>query len=148
MIEFFSDKYVIYESNDIRMQHLHEALQFFRDWQEETKERKRNFLSEKLWFDLNSMVLGFCYLVRFKLQKFPGSVIKPSIMNQDIVENHFSQLRGANGQNENPTYLLATATQNSVIFGQSTISKKCNTGGTTTHSFTELPKEKLFSKKR
>ncbi len=69
-------------------------------------------------------------------------------MNQDVVENHFSHLRGANGQNENPTYLLATATQNSVIFGQSTISKKCNTGGSATNSFTELPKEKLFSKKR
>ena len=95
-----------------------------------------------------TLVLCFCYLVRFKLQRFPGSVMKACIMNQDVVENPFSQLRGANGQNKNRTYLLATATHNSVIFGQSTISKKCNTGCTTTHSYTELPKGRLFSRKR
>lgn len=147
MIEFISDKYAVYQSNDIRLQYLQEALQFFIDWQKETKETKRHFLSDKLWFDLNSMILGFRYLVSFKLQKFAGSMVKPAIMNQDVVENHFSQLRSANGQNENPTYLLATATQNAVIFGQATISKKSNTGCKQKRYFTELPKENLFSRK-
>ena len=37
------------------------------------------------------MVQGFISIV--KLALFPGSTIKPAIMNQDIVENRFSQLR-------------------------------------------------------
>ena len=69
-------------------------------------------------------------------------------MNQDLVENHFSQLRSAIGQNENPTYLLTQGTQNSIIFGQTTISKKSNTGTSRNSSFAELPKENLFSKKK
>ena len=85
-------------------------------------------------------------LVREKLSRFPGSVIKPAIVNQDLVENRFSQLRGANGQNENPTYQLTQAAQNSVIFGQSIVSKKSNTGGMKSNSFVGLPNKSLFDK--
>ena len=120
MVKLFADKHVIYQMNDIRLHYLCKALQFFNDLYEETQtsNSKKHFLSEKLWFDLNSMILGFCYLVCMKQRRFPGSVVKQCIINQDVVENHFSQLRAANGLNENPTYLLAEATQNSVIFGQ------------------------------
>jgi hypothetical protein len=97
---------------------------------------------------MQSMILGFITLVKVKLARFPGSVIKPAIMNQDLVENHFSQLRAANGQNENPTYLLTQGTQNLIIFGQTTVSKKSNTGTSRNSSFAELPKENLFSKKK
>jgi hypothetical protein len=41
---------------------------------------------------------------------------------------YFSQSRAANAQNENPTYLLTQTIQNAVIFGQSIISRKSNTG--------------------
>ena len=148
MVELFADKYVIYQMKDTRLLHLREALQFFREWYEETltTKSKKEFISDKLWFDLNSMILGLCQLVRIKLQRFPGSVVKPCILNQDVVENHFCQLRAANGQNENPTYALAEASQNSVIFGQSTISRKSNTGSTRNLTFTDLPKDKLFRK--
>ena len=73
-------------------------------------------------------------------------MIKPAIVNQDLVENHFSPLRGANRQNENPTYQLTQATQNSVIFGQSIVSKKSNTGGMKRNSFVGLPNKSLFGK--
>ena len=148
MIELFSGKHAIYQINDIRLHYLREALQFFEDWYEETRTAKRQFLSEKLWFDLNSMILGFCYMVHAKLQRFPGSVIKPCIINQDVVENHFCQLRAANGQNENPTYSLVESTQNSIIFRQKCYSKKSNTGHAKNYTFAELPKDKLFSTKK
>ncbi len=87
-------------------------------------------------------------LVKSKLTRFPGSCIKPAIVNQDVVENHFCQLKGANGQNDNPTYQIVQGTQNSIIFGQTTISKKCNSGTTSKNiSFAGLPKEKLFSRR-
>lgn len=67
-------------------------------------------------------------MVAVKLKNFPQSVIKPAIVNQDCVENHFCQVRACNGQNNNPTYHKQESTQNSIRFGQSTISRKSNAG--------------------
>ena len=64
------------------------------------------------------------------------------------MKNHFSQLRGANGQNENPTYQLTQGTQNSVIFGQSIVSKKSNTGGMKSNLFVGLPNKSLFGRNK
>ncbi|CAB3996459.1 Hypothetical predicted protein, partial [Paramuricea clavata] len=147
MVELFSDKYAIFHVKDNRILKLQRALQYFHNWKLNAITSKE-FLSYKSWFDLQSMILGFISLVKSKLARFPGSCIKPAIVNQDVVQNHFCQLRGANGQNDNPTYQMVQGTQNSVIFGQTTISKKCNTGTTTKNvSFTGLPKEKLFSRR-
>ena len=146
MVEFFSSKQAIYDVNDIRLQSLQSTLSYFSQWKANVS-KSNEFVSCKLWFDLQAMILGMISLVKVKLTKFPESIVKPAIINQDVVENHFCQLRAANGQNENPTYLLTQATQNSIIFGQRTISKKCNTGTLENSSFTELPKEKLFNAK-
>ncbi len=59
---------------------------------------------------------------------FPQSVIKPAIVNQDCIENHFCQVRACSGQNNNPTYNQQESTQNSIRFGQSTVSRKSNAG--------------------
>lgn len=55
-------------------------------------------------------------------------MIKPAIINQDLVENHFCQIRACNGQNNNPTRRLQETTQNTVSYGQTTISRKSNAG--------------------
>jgi hypothetical protein len=146
MVELFSDKHAIFDVKDRRLLQLEAALQFFAGWKLNASSPKE-FLSDKSWFDLQSMVLGFISLVNSKLARFPGSLIKPAIVNQDVVENHFSQLRGANGQNDNPTYQMVQGTQNSVIFGQTTISKKCNTGNTKNDSYAGLPKDNIFSRR-
>ena len=74
------------------------------------------------------MILGFESIVAIKLKKFPQSVIKPGIINQDCVENHFCQVRAGNGQNNNPTFHLQESAQNSIRYGQTTISRKSNAG--------------------
>ena len=87
------------------------------DWCTEIGTAKNMFISQKLWFDIQSMclgVLGFKSLVSFKLERFPNAVIKPAITNQDCVENHFCQVTSCNGQNNNPTYLQQQPTQNSI----------------------------------
>ena len=105
MIELFADKHAVYDVDDSRLQALQATLLFFSTWKEGTTKRNQ-FFSEKLWFDIQSMIHGFISLVQTKLRRFPGSIIKPAIINQDCVENHFCQLRGANGQNEiAPSYL-------------------------------------------
>ena len=150
MVKLFSDKRVIFDAKDVRLEGLSAALDYFNTWKDQigSPQAKNQFFSEKLWFDLQSMILGFHTTVEVKLSRFPGSVIKPAIINQDLVENHFSQLRAANGQNENPTYLLTQSTRNSVIFGQTTVSRKGNTGTSKNASFSELPKEHIFSRKQ
>ncbi len=147
IVELFSDKQVIYDVNDERLSKLWGVLQYFSNWKENVL-AESEFISQKLWFDIQSMIFGFISIVKIKLNRFPGSLIKPAILNQDVLENHFSQLRAANGQNDNPSYQLVQATQNSVIFGQTTVSRKCNTGCTKNNSFVELPKDKVFGKKR
>ena len=147
MVELFLDKHTVFHAKDNRFLKLQRALQYFRNWKLNTTTSKE-FISDKSWFDMQSMILGFISLVKTKLGRFPGSFIKPAIVNQDVVENHFCQLRGANGQNDNPTYQMVQGTQNSVIFGQMTISKKCNTGTTAKNiSYAGLPKNKLFSRR-
>jgi hypothetical protein len=147
MVELFSDKHGIYHVNDNRIRALNDSLNFFTEWEQQITTGKE-FVSTKLWFDMQSMILGFTSIVRERLSRFPGSVVKPAIVNQDLVENHFSQLRGANGQNENPTYQLTQGTQNSVIFGQSIVSKKSNTGGVQSNSFVGLPNISLFGRNK
>ena len=147
MVDLFSDKHGIYHTNDNRICALNDSLKLFTELEQQTTTGKE-FVSTKLWFDTQSMILGFTSMVREKLSWFPGSVIKPAIVNQHLVENHFSQLRGANGQNENPTYQLTQGTQNSVIFGQSIVSKKSNTGGMKSNLFVGLPNKSLFGRNK
>lgn len=88
-------------------------MKYLEDWKEETSTPK-HFISDKLWFDLQAMTHGFKSIVNIKLTKFPNSVIKAWIVNQDGVENHFCQTRACNGQNNNPTYRLQELSQNSI----------------------------------
>ena len=138
LVELFSDKQFIHDVQDDRLTNLAKCLDFFKNWNDQCTEKKQ-FISDKLWFDLQSLIHGFIAIVRYKLLRFPESVGRPAIVNQDIVENHFLQLRAANAQNENPTYLLTQSTQNAVIFGQSVISKKSNTGVQRNETVANLP---------
>lgn len=102
---------------------------FLNKWKAEAgNEASKKILTKKLWFDLQSMILGYQSIIAVKLKIFPQAVIKPAIINQDCVENHFCQVRACNGQNNHPTYRLQESTQNSIRHGQTTISRKSNAG--------------------
>ena len=82
-------------------------------------------------------------MTSIKLTKFQNSVIKPAaIVSQDCVENHCCEVRACNGQNNNPTYLQQEATQNSIHYGQTTISGKSNAGASTAQNLSSctIPK--------
>lgn len=128
IIQLFQDKHVISSTSDARLNHLTEFHSFLARWKSSTEGKSECFLSSKLWFDLQSMIFGFQAIVSIKLKEYPQSVIKPAIVNQDLVENHFCQIRACNGQNNNPTWRLQETTQNTVRYGQTTISRKSNAG--------------------
>lgn len=128
LVEIFGDKQPISSVTDKRLVHLNSFYRYLISWREESTDNNCHFLSSKLWFDLQSMFLGFMALVAYKLRKFPHSVIKPAIVNQDCAENHFCQVRACNGQNNNPTFRQQESTQNSIRYGQTTVSSKSNAG--------------------
>jgi len=128
VIDLFNSKCPITNINNTRLKKLHSFYKFMLNWREESADDNSSFISSKLWFDLQSMCLGFNALVQIKLKNFPQSSIKPAIVNQDCVENHFCQVRSCNGQNNNPTYNQQQSTQNLIRFGQTVISRKSNVG--------------------
>lgn len=138
IIEFFNSKCPVGDVNDKRLKTLQAFYNFMLAWKEECGQDSGKFVSSKLWFDIQSMCLGFKSLVMIKLKKFPQSVIKPAIINQDCVENHFCQVRACNGQNNNPTYDQQASTQNSIRFGQTVISRKSNAGNVSESSSCSL----------
>ena len=125
-IEIFTSKLSVSNSKDQRLGVLTGFHSWLERWQRDAE--SKNFLSTKLWFDLQSMIQGVKSVVSIKLSEFPNSTIKLWIINQDLVENHFCQLRACNGQNNNPTYRLQESAQNSIRYGQTTVSRKSNVG--------------------
>ena len=128
MVGLFNDKLYITSTHDNRLKQLQKFYLLMQSWADQTETKPSLFVSSKLWFDIQSMCLGFSALVSIKLSQFPQSVVKPCIINQDCVENHFGQVRSCNGQNNNPTYLQQQSTQNSIRIGQTFISPKSNAG--------------------
>ena len=126
--ELFHDKHVIHSVDDCRLHDLTRFYQFLTRWHDATNGESDQFISQKLWFDLKSMIFGFHSIVHIKLNEYPHSVIKPAIVNQDVVEGHFYQVRACNGQSNHPTWRLQEAAQNTIRYGQTTISRKSNTG--------------------
>lgn len=133
-ISLFNDKHVITSASDQRLKDLKQFLAYMQSWRnslpltDKGTVKSDEFISYKLWFDIQSMILGFDSLVKIKLRAYPQSFIKPAIVNQDVVENHFCQIRACNGQNNNPTWHLQESAQNSIRYGQTTISRKSNAG--------------------
>ena len=140
MIEVFEDPKPITGTNDSRLHQLDVALAWFMKWEESVMAmacapgiKGKMLLSDKLRFDLSSMVLGFKSLCEIVTAK--GGSVVPATTNSNIVENIFCQQRGHTGQNTNPNYYQYCHTMNGIILGQRTTTKKCNTGSGTSFPF-------------
>lgn len=113
IVSLFNDRLYINSSDDLRLHKLNNLYNWMCHWANETEGNSKSFISSKLWFDMQAMCLGFQSMVHYKMTRCPSTVIKPAIVNQDCVENHFCQIRSCNGQNDNPTFLQQQSTQNS-----------------------------------
>lgn len=127
LVDLFNDKLVMKSKSDPQLIGLDQFYKFMSDWRNESWKAMTS-LSSKLWFDLQSMCLGFRSMVAVKQEQFPSSVIKG-------VGNHFCQVRSCNGQNNNPIFLQQESIQNSIRYGQTTISPKSNVGKASESSF-------------
>ena len=91
--------------------------------------------------------------MEIKQSYFGEATLKPIIINQDILENIFCQIRGSNGQNNHPKYHTYSTTLTAVNIGQSVVSGKGNAACTDKMTGVQLPRSGLpnehpFSRKR
>lgn len=121
--------------SDERLKQNSDAINWFINWENKVKRdtdiknKEKHLISHQTREDIISSVKGFEELCIYKLKKSNSSII-PSRVNSDIIENMFCQQRTLhNGANTNPTYLGYCNSVNSVILGQTSISRKSNVGG-------------------
>jgi hypothetical protein len=98
--------------DDPRLMENDSVLEFFNDWYRELQqtdlpkqEKNKRFISDKLYFDLQSMIIGFKSYCNMLLELFPAAGINAAHTNQDKTENLFGFIRAANGPNEMPNVL-------------------------------------------
>ena len=136
IVNIFDDRRPVSSLDDHRLATNHEVLDYLNRWEKDAEahtelskaERAKRLLSDKLRFDLSSMIIGFREVCRIAFEHFPGSTMSPFRTNSDLVENIFCQERGHNGQNSNPTYAQYGPTMNSIVLGQTTTTTSSNTG--------------------
>ena len=122
MVMIFNDRRPFYSLEDERFSELKASLSWFDEWRLAIKTlavpaetKKQMFISQKCFFDISSMIIGFRELCRISFSKHPGCRVFAWRMNSDLVENIFCQERGCNGQSTNPTvqrYSKLTYNQN------------------------------------
>lgn len=144
MVTFFHDTRPVVGMSDPRLQTLRKNLDYFNKWElsvmennDLTKAQKtRRLITQETRDDLNSAILG-CLQICSNATKMGISVI-PAYLNCDPIENTFCQQRGINnGMNTNPTLLQYGPGINSIILGESSVSRKSNSG-VKAHSYKAL----------
>ena len=146
IIDIFADHRPIADLGDHRLAMNNEVLEYLKKWESDASQRQelsktergKRLLSQKLRFDLTSMIVGFHEVCSIAFQRYPGSTISPFRTNSDLVENVFCQTRGKNGQNANPTYAQYGPTMNGIILGQTTTTSRSNTSSVANLSFYKL----------
>lgn len=135
LILTFRDSRPITDAMDDRLQEIHDIFLWFVNWEKDNKlntsikNREKSLISIQTREDIVSCLLGFEELCKYRLQKSSASIV-PNRTNSDLIENMFCQQRTLhNGANTNPTYLGYCRSVNAVILGQTSVSRKSNSGG-------------------
>ncbi|KAJ8319800.1 hypothetical protein KUTeg_001387 [Tegillarca granosa] len=137
LVSNFRDARPITSASDDRLRENHDVMDFFVEWEREIKKDSKiknngkHLISLQTRQDIISSILGFEELCKQKFKHSNFSMV-PNRINSDVIENIFCQQRTLySGANTNPTYLSYCHSMNSVTLGQTTISRKSNTGGET-----------------
>lgn len=134
MIEIFYNGNPVRNLGDTRLQELQIIDEWFSKWKSAVEmepissaEKSRKLMSRQCMEDVHSCLLGFNQLCEILLKDSKTSFITPTLINSDVVENHFCQQRSTyNGANTNPNVLQYQRNQNTIILSQNIISNKAN----------------------
>ena len=123
MIEVFLDFRAINKSTDERITTLRRAHQYFQQFQGEAA--RESFTAETSYDVL--CTLGGLIELTTRVTDVHNVTVVPANINSDIVENHFSIVRGLfNGSSDHPNYFGYLSIQNSAILTQPQLSRKRN----------------------
>ena len=132
LADFFQDNRPIKDLTDARLKKFSDVYDWFKTWEksesreESTNKRHKGLLTLETREDIDFLYHGFMSLVEFSVTELKYCVV-PSRINSDVIENVFCQQRSLyHGATTNPTYNAYRQGINSVVLGQSTISKKSN----------------------
>ena len=132
LADFFQDNRPIKDLTDARLKQFSDVYDWFKAWEksdsgeEPTNKRHKGLLTMETREDIDFLYHGFMSLVEFSLTELKYCVV-PSRINSDVIENVFCQQRSLyHGATTSPTYNAYRQGINSVVLGQSTISKKSN----------------------
>lgn len=131
LVRIFRDHRPLVTLTDPRIAQLKEVSDWFQSWEtsiiEDTElpHPQHCLLTRETRQDIQSCILGFLELVKYRIASSPGSGIVPMRLNSDVVENFFCQQRSTyNGATTNPTYRSYQTATNSIILEQPIILEK------------------------
>ena len=112
-----------YPNQNKQLAELTAYAEWFEEWSVDLTKRGLSkgeqddaFISRLCYFDLRLAVHGFVCMCKYYLSDdMPGEgkMIWPQHFNQDALEHHFRNIRGANGDSRNPSAAVcANAAQN------------------------------------
>lgn len=149
LVDLFQDNRPIKDLSDARVKKLTDVYSWFKAWEktesgdESVSKRHKGLLTMETREDIDFLYLGFMSLVDYSVNKLKHGIV-PSRINSDVIENVFCQQRSLyHGATTNPTYNAYRTGINSIVLGQSTISRKSNAGGSKAEPFAKslkLPK--------
>lgn len=150
LVEFFTDVRPVKDMCDGRLIKLRISYNWFKSWENEVcqnetaSKRYKSLLTMETREDLDFMYHGIMSLISFCIEELHAEIV-PARLNSDIIENIFCQQRSLyHGPTTNPTYNSYRTGINSVVLGQSVISRKSNAGGNGAKPFcAEIPAKKL-----
>jgi len=97
LVKNFTSPLPYASTEDERFIENRRVLKWIEDWEVEVSgrvdlnasERNKLIFSDKLLFDLKSMIIGFEQICLISFQLNPGCTIKSMFVNSDLVENIF-----------------------------------------------------------
>lgn len=150
LVEFFTDQRPVKDMSDERIMKLSIAYNWYKSWEKQVcqndtiSRRYKSLLTMETREDLDFMYHGIMSLITFCIEVLKTEVV-PARLNSDIIENIFCQQRSLyHGPTTHPTYNSYRTGINSVVLGQSLVSRKSNAGGNGAKPFSaEIPTKKL-----
>lgn len=138
------------DMSDVRLNELKESYNWFKAWEEEvcqsdtSVKRYKSLITMETREDLDFMYFSVMSLIKLCIEEIHTEIV-PARLNSDIIENIFCQQRSLyHGPTTNPTYNSYRTGINSVIIGETVVSKKSNSGRHSASPFVaEIPPKKL-----
>ena len=133
MITLFLDRQPLCSAADPRIGILEQAADYFSQFQDAPA--TQSFTSATT-YDINCTVNGLLELIRNSTKQ--GLPLVPSLLNSDVIENHFCMVRALfNGGSDHPSYFIYKNLQNAVILTQP-VALPSNRNANTTNSYIQL----------